>query len=49
MSLLNHSDFKNNLFNVALSDVSGQGELYIDNEGGNSSLINFGSEKKLRK
>ena len=43
--LLNHSDFKNNLFNVALSDVSGQGELYIDNEGGNSSLINFGSEK----
>ncbi len=43
--LLNHSDFKNNLFNVALSDVSGQGELYIDNEGGNTSLINFGSEK----
>ena len=33
------------MFNVALSDVSGQGELYIDNEGGNSSLINFGSEK----
>ena len=43
--LLNNAKHKKNLFNIALSDKSGIGNLYIDNEGGNSSLINFGSEK----
>ena len=38
---------KNFLFNSALSNTNKISKLYIDDEGGNSSLINFGSEESV--
>ncbi len=40
---LNHSSESLHLFNYALSNTEGSLKFFLDNEGGNSSLSNFGS------
>lgn len=41
----NTSGSDSKLFNKALSDVNSNSNFYIDNEGGNSSLIDFGTSE----
>ena len=40
--------FKNDhIFNIGLSDKNEPKKLYLDNDGGNTSLINFGSDNSI--
>ena len=45
LSLNNQSG---NLHNVALSNINKEEDFYLDNEGGNSSLIDFGAQKSIK-
>jgi len=42
-----NSSNKNIIYDKALSDIDGETQFYIDNEGGNSSIVNFGSEESI--
>ena len=44
---LNNSEITNNLFNLGLSDKDEDSKFYLDDYGGNSSLINFGSKQSI--
>jgi len=44
---INSSRHKNSIHNVALSDTDGKTTLYLDSDGGNSSVVDFGSEQKV--
>jgi len=39
----NTKDLSSNLYNLGLSNISGESTFYLDNEGGNSSLSDFGT------
>tara|TARA_B100001057_G_scaffold500029_1_gene613087 strand:- start:34567 stop:35448 length:882 start_codon:yes stop_codon:yes gene_type:complete len=45
---LNVDNDKNIVHNIGLSDIEGSNNFYIDNEGGNSSFIDFGTSKSLK-
>lgn len=44
----NTKDFSRNLYNLGLSNISGESTFYLDNEGGNSSLSDFGAVSKTK-
>ena len=44
---LNNKNMNSDLYNLALSNISGESNLYLDNEGGNSSLVDFGTESNV--
>ncbi len=44
---LNNPESSNNLYNKALSNTNSKENFYIDNLGGNSSLINFGNNDSI--
>ena len=44
---LNNPEIRNNLFNLGLSDKDEDSEFYLDGFGGNSSLVNFGSQETI--
>ena len=39
---------ENTIYNLALSNVDGKQDLFVDTDGGNSSLTDFGTEIKSR-
>tara|TARA_B100000161_G_scaffold189712_1_gene137343 strand:- start:753 stop:1625 length:873 start_codon:yes stop_codon:yes gene_type:complete len=43
--LNNNENPENEFFNLGLSNLNGSTTFYLDNEGGNSSLVNFGSNQ----
>ena len=45
---LNNPESENNLYNLGLSDKDEETPFYLDNYGGNSSLIDFGSENSIK-
>jgi len=45
---LNSSESTSNLFNLGLSDKDEETLFYLDNYGGNSSLIDFGSKENIK-
>lgn len=47
LALNNYEINKNELFNLGLSNLNGYSTFYLDNEGGNSSLVDFGSTQKI--
>ncbi len=45
--ILNNPESKENLYQIGLSNKSGKSNFYMDSFGGNSSLIDFGSDSKI--
>jgi len=43
--VLNIGNDKNKTYNLGLSNQNSKKEFFLDNDGGNSSLVNFGSDK----
>ena len=43
----NDTSEQNEYYEIALSNLSGQLNFYLDNEGGNSSLEDFGADEKV--
>ena len=45
--VLNIKDEKNKTYNLGLSNQNSQKDFFLDNEGGNSSFVDFGSDKSI--
>jgi len=45
--VLNVENDKNKTYNLGLSNQNSKKEFFLDNDGGNSSLVNFGSDKSV--
>ena len=45
---LNVENEKNIVHNIGLSNIDGSNNFYIDNEGGNSSFVDFGTSESIK-